>query len=73
MISFVETLANRLEIDSEALAGMICEAAQETVMHAAQGGEVRDDLNRVQLGTLLVALQWNQNPTIRQAVKVKKS
>ena len=50
-------------------ADLITSAAVQTVEHAAAGNTVKDTLNIEQLGTLLVALQWNVNPNIRQAVK----
>jgi hypothetical protein len=44
-------------------------AADRTVKDGLAGKEFADALNRPQLGLLLLALQWNATPQIRQAVR----
>lgn len=52
-------------------AELLTSAAVQTVEHAARGNVVADTLDIKQLGTVLIALQWNINPNIREAVKAR--
>jgi hypothetical protein len=54
-------------------ARMLARAAHQTVQYAAAGHHVIDTMTMEQLGLVLAALQWNINPAIRQAVKVRKN
>ena len=53
----------------EQMATAIFHAAEKTVTDAANGATFTDTRDRQQLGLLLLALQWNVNPQIRQAVR----
>ena len=53
----------------EQMVTAITAAAEKTVTYGANGATFTDTLNRQQLGLLLLALQWNVNPKIRQAVR----
>lgn len=65
----LNTHENGGKLTSTQTAELLTNAAVSTVEYAAVGNIVNDTLTTEQLGTLLVALQWNLNPMIRQAVR----
>lgn len=65
----LNTYENGPKLNPAQTAELLTRAAVSTVEHAAVGNIVNDTLTTEQLGTLLVALQWNLNPVIRQAVR----
>lgn len=74
-MDFIENLTTVFNNDpfpvytAEQVKMMVIKAAEKTVKNAVDGGEFTDSLNRHQLGLLLLALQWNTTPGIRQAVR----
>ena len=70
--NLTEELNNQLEagvFSTADLVKAITAAADVTVKNGLAGKEFTDALNRHQLGLLLLALQWNTTPEIRQAVR----
>lgn len=72
-VSFINTLNTRLrsELTDKELAELLTQAAYDVLGSAAAGAAVKDDLTKVQTGTIQAALLWNYQPMIRQAVRTK--
>lgn len=76
-VSFAGQLKELLELENVAslteqqLAAVVAQAATDTLLAAAQGATVTDSFSREQAGTILAALQWNHNPLMQSAVRVK--